>query len=316
MAGRPLVLGASQRCKCRLAGDGAVTQNGVMPEGDVVWRTADRLNQALAGRALTACDLRWPSLATVDLTGRTVIEVVSRGKHLLLRTDGEPTLTLHSHLRMDGSWHVHRTGESWGSARSTDHVRAVLANAEWTAVGHKLGLLDLVPTAQEGSLVGHLGPDVLGPDWDQGAVVATLRGQPERTIGEALLDQRVLAGVGTMFMAETLFLRGLSPWTPVAESGDLDAVVALSHRLLEANRQRAVQSTTGDLRPGRERWVHARSGRPCLRCGTSVRVAMIGAAPQQRTAFYCPSCQRGPTPTDDGRRQRPLGSSPRARHQR
>ena len=282
-----------------------------MPEGDVVWRTADRLQQALGGRILTVCDLRWPSLATVDLTGRTVTEVVSRGKHLLLRTDGEPTLTLHSHLRMEGSWHVHRTGEPWGSARSADHVRAVLANTAWTAVGHKLGMLDLVPTAQEGTLVGHLGPDVLGPDWDQTAVVGSLRTQPEREIGDALLDQRVLAGVGTMFMAETLFLRGLSPWAPVRESGDLDAVVALAHRLLEANRHRAVQSTTGDLRPGRERWVHSRSGRPCLRCGTSVRVATIGQPPQQRTAFYCPSCQPGPTPTDDGRRQRPLGSSPR-----
>ena len=296
---------------CQLAGREAVIQNGVMPEGDVVWRTADRLNQALSGRALTVCDLRWPSLATVDLTGRTVTEVIARGKHLLLRTDGDPPLTLHSHLRMEGSWHLHRTGEPWGSARSQDHVRAVLANAEWTAVGHKLGMLDLVRTDGEATLVGHLGPDVLGPDWDQAAVIATLRADPGREIGDALLDQRVLAGVGTMFLAETLFLRGVSPWTPVHEVGDLAGVVALAHRWLEANRHRAMQATTGDLRPGRERWVHSRSGRPCRRCGTSVRVAMIGAPPQQRTAFYCPSCQPGPAPTDDGRRQRPLGSSPR-----
>ncbi len=283
-----------------------------MPEGDVVWRTADRLHRALAGRVLDESDLRWPSLATVDLTGRTVTEVVARGKHLLLRADGDPPVTLHSHLRMEGSWHVHRTGEAWGTARSSSHVRAVLANQEWTAVGHKLGMLDLVATADEGSLVGHLGPDVLGPDWDPAAVVATLRAQPDREIGDGLLDQRVVAGIGTMFMAEALFLRGLSPWLPVRDVPDLDAVVAMAHRLLEANRHRAVQATTGDLRPGREKWVHARSGRPCLRCGTPVRVAMIGTPPQERTAFYCPSCQPGPTPTDDGRQQRPLGAGPRS----
>ena len=281
-----------------------------MPEGDVVWRTADRLNKALAGREVIECDLRWPSLATVDLTGRTVTEVVSRGKHILTRLDGDPGVTLHSHLRMEGSWHVHPTGTTWDS-RSADHVRAVLGNAEWTIVGHKLGMLDLVPTAAESTLVGHLGPDVLGPDWDPGAVVSTLRADPDREIGDALLDQRVLAGVGTMFMAEALFLRGLSPWTPVRDCPDLEAVVAMSHRLLEANRHRAVQATTGDLRPGKERWVHSRSGRPCRRCGTSVRVAMIGAPPQQRTAFYCPRCQPGPAPSDDGRRQAPLGSGAR-----
>lgn len=290
-----------------------------MPEGDVVWRTADRLHRALAGRELVTSDLRWPSLATVDLTGRTVTEVVARGKHLLLRTDGTPPLTLHSHLRMEGSWHVHRTGEPWGTARSAHQVRAVLASVEWTAVGHRLGMLDLVATAQEATLVGHLGPDVLGPDWDAGAVLTALSRQPDRAIGDALLDQRVLAGVGTMFMAETLFVRGLSPWTPVREVPDLGAVVATAHRLLDANRRRAVQATTGDLRPGEGTYVHSRSGRPCRRCGTSIRVAMIGVAPQERTAFYCPSCQPGPTPTDDGRSQRPLGAGlrgPRSAYRR
>lgn len=282
-----------------------------MPEGDVVWRTADRLHRALAGRALVTSDLRWPSLATVDLTGRTVTAVVARGKHLMMRTDGDPPVTLHSHLRMEGSWHVHRTGEDWGTARSPSAVRAVVANTEWTAVGHKLGMLDLVATADETSLVGHLGPDVLGPDWDAAAVLETLGGQPDRAIGDALLDQRVLAGVGTMFMAETLFVRGISPWTPISEVTDLPGVVEAAHRLLDANRHRAVQATTGDLRPGRSTYVHSRSGRPCRRCATPVRVAMIGTAPQERTAFYCPSCQPGPTPTDDGRAQRPLGSGAR-----
>jgi endonuclease-8 len=278
-----------------------------VPEGDIAWRVAHRLDAALAGRELTLCDLRWPSLATVDLSGRGVTEVLSRGKHILVRVDahrGAPAVTLHSHLRMEGSWHIHRTGER-RAARNEAGVRAVLANETWTAVGHKLGMLDLVPTTDEFRIVGHLGPDLLGPDWDAQEAVRRLQAEPARPIGEALLDQRNLAGIGTFFMAETLFLRGVTPWTSVAEVADLPAVVALARRLLDLSRARGTQVTTGDTRPGRANYVHARSGRPCLRCGTPIRVAPIGAPPQDRVAFYCPHCQRGPAPGDDGRRQRP-----------
>jgi endonuclease-8 len=282
-----------------------------VPEGDIAWRVAHRLDAALAGRVLTRSDLRWPSLATVDLTGRTVLEVRPRGKHILARVaagEGDPPVTLHSHLRMEGSWHVHRTGERW-RGRGEGGVRVVLANDTWTAVGHKLGMLDLVPTAQEGRLVGHLGPDVLGPDWDLEEAVRRLRRDPGRPVGEALLDQRNLAGIGTFFMTETLFLRGITPWTPLADVPDLPGVVAVAHRLLDGSRIRGLQVTTDDTRPGRTNYVHARSGRPCLRCRTPVRVASIGIAPEDRVAFYCPHCQRGPAPTDDGRPQRPLGAS-------
>jgi endonuclease VIII len=284
-----------------------------VPEGDVVWRSAHRLNAALGGRVLTLSDLRWPSLATVDLTGREIVEVVSRGKHILMRVAAggpHPAITLHSHLRMEGSWHVHRTGERWRS-RSDGHIRAVLANDTWTGVGHKLGMLDLIPTADEHALVGHLGPDLLGPDWNADEALSRLRRDPQRPIGEALLDQRNLAGIGTFFLAETLFLRGVTPWTPVADVPDLPAVVELAQKLLDISRVRGLQVTTGDTRTGRTNYVHARSGRPCLRCGTAIRVASIGVAPQDRVAFYCPHCQRGPTPTDDGRPQRPMGATPR-----
>jgi endonuclease-8 len=284
-----------------------------VPEGDIVWRTAHRLNAALGARVLTLSDLRWPSLATVDLSGREVLEVASRGKHILVRVaaaGADPPVTLHSHLRMEGSWHVHRTGETWRS-RGESGVRAVLANDTWTAVGHKLGMLDLVPTAHEHTLVGHLGPDLLGSDWDAEDALRRLRREPRRTIGEALLDQRNLAGIGTFFMAETLFLRGITPWTPVADvdaAGGLRSVVTLAHKLLDVSRVRGLQVTTGDTRPGRSNYVHARSGRPCLRCRTPIRVASIGVAPEDRVAFYCPHCQRGPAPTDDGRPQRPMGA--------
>ncbi|MFZ0157575.1 MAG: DNA-formamidopyrimidine glycosylase family protein [Kineosporiaceae bacterium] len=293
-----------------------------MPEGDVVWRTAQRLHAALAGRLVTTCDLRWPSLATVDLTGRPVVEVVSAGKHLLCRLGPAPDrpepLTLHSHLRMDGSWYVHRTGEPFG-ARSEHGIRAILGTTAWTAVGHRLGMLDLVPTAREASLVGHLGPDLLGPGWDGAEAARRIGADPARPIGEALLDQRVLAGVGTFYLSEALFLHGITPWTPVetlsgaGHRGNVDELVDLLHRLLRANRDRAVQITTGDGRPGRTNYVHGRSGRPCLRCTSTVRVAPIGRAPADRVVFYCPSCQVGPAPTDGGHRQAPLGAIKRTR---
>ncbi len=293
-----------------------------MPEGDVVWRTADRLHAALAGRELSVADLRWPTLATHDLTGRDVLEVVAAGKHLLTRLAARPgsasagPLTLHSHLRMDGSWYVQRTGQtttsagragrqgtgsryrSGGSAagRAEHTIRAVLGNQTWSAVGYRLGELDLVPTADEHTLVGHLGPDVLGSTWDPAEVQRRLLADPQRPIGEALLDQRVLAGVGTFFMCEALFLRGVTPWSPTVEAGDLPALVDLIHRLLYANRDRSVQATTGDLRRGRHQWVHSRSGWPCRRCASTIRVAAIGRAPTDRTASYCPTCQRGPVP--------------------
>lgn len=277
-----------------------------MPEGDVVWRTANRLRAALAGRVLVTSDLRWPSLATTDLRGRQVLDVASVGKHLLTRLEGE--LTLYSHLKMEGSWHLARTGQPWRK-RPESGIRAVLANVEWTAIGHRLGRLELVETRAEDRLVGHLGPDVLGPTWDPAEARRRLLAAPGRPIGEALLDQRVLAGVGTFFMAETCFLRGVSPWTPVAEAGDLDRLLTLVHRLLTMSATSGLQTTTGDTRKGQEEYVHSRSGRPCRRCGTTIRVASIGSPPQERPAFYCPRCQPGPAPDRDRPPPRPLGAT-------
>jgi endonuclease-8 len=303
-----------------------------VPEGDVVLRTARRLHAALAGRPLIKSDLRWPSLATVNLTGRQVLEVVATGKHLLIRMDGgldrpDPTvggLTLHSHLRMEGSWHVHRTGQRWSGARAEHGIRVILANQEWTAIGHRLGMLDLVATRDESSIVGHLGPDLLAPGWDLNQATDRVAAHPDRAIGEVLLDQRVIAGIGTFYLSEACFLRGVNPWLPVREltgegtgegidkSGDLARLrklLALAQRLMAANLERGTQVTTGDARRGHEQWVHSRSGRPCRRCHTIVRVAALGQPPIQRVAFWCPTCQPGPVPTDSGRTQAPLGAN-------
>ena len=258
-----------------------------MPEGDTVWLAGRRLHEALAGRVLTRTDFRVPQLATADLTGRTVTEVVSRGKHLLFRIDD--ALTLHTHFRMDGTWHLYRHGDRWRGGPEWE-VRVLLENDTWQAVGYRLPVVELLPRDHEDDAVGHLGPDLLGPDWDPEEAVRRLAADPDREIGPALLDQRNLAGVGNLYRAEVCFLLGVSPWTPVREV-DLPAAVDRAHRLLTANREHPAQVTTGDPRRGAENWVYGRAGKPCRRCGATIRSAEQGDPPHQRLSYWCPRCQ-------------------------
>lgn len=264
-----------------------------MPEGDTVWQAARRLHLALAGKTLTRSDLRVPAYATADLTGRTVLDVTPRGKHLLTRVEGG--LTLHSHLRMDGSWRVYAPGERWRGGPA-HQIRAILGTADTTAVGYRLPVLELLRTADEPRAVGHLGPDLLGPDWDAAQALANLLGDPARPLGEALLDQRNLAGIGNVYKSELCFLLGVTPWLPV---GELPAARAaqlpeLAKRLLEANRERPVRVTTD--RRGHDLFVYGRAPRPCLRCRTPVRVADQGDPARERPTYWCPTCQTGPAP--------------------
>ncbi|MCX4642759.1 MULTISPECIES: DNA-formamidopyrimidine glycosylase family protein [unclassified Streptomyces] len=266
-----------------------------MPEGDTVLQTARRLHTALAGQVLIRSDLRVPRFATADLTGRTVLDVTPRGKHLLTRIEGG--LTLHSHLRMDGSWKVYAPGERWTGGPG-HQIRAVLGNATRTAVGYRLPVLELLRTADENKVVGHLGPDLLGPDWDAGTALRNLLRDPARPLGEALLDQRNLAGIGNVYKSELCFLLQVTPWLPV---GDLPAEIAarlpeLAKKLLEANRDRPARVTTGSGRPGQRLYVYGRAPRPCLRCRTPIRVADQGDGSRERPTYWCPSCQHGPTP--------------------
>ncbi|MFD9033615.1 Fpg/Nei family DNA glycosylase [Streptomyces sp. NPDC059567] len=261
-----------------------------MPEGDTVWQAARRLHSALAGRVLTRSDLRVPRFATADLTGRAVLDVTPRGKHLLTRFDGG--LTLHSHLRMDGSWQVYATGERWRGG-PTHQIRAILGNEEHTAVGYRLPVLELIRTAEEQNVVGHLGPDLLGPDWDPAEAVRRLTAEPTRTLGEALLDQRNLAGIGNVYKSELAFLAAVTPWLPVGAlpPGVPERLVATARRLLEANKDRPDRRTTTTRRPGHHLYVYGREHRPCLRCGGPISRAELG----ERVTYWCPGCQKGPS---------------------
>ncbi|MCH6162980.1 Fpg/Nei family DNA glycosylase [Streptomyces marispadix] len=269
-----------------------------MPEGDTVWYTARRLHDALAGQPLTRTDFRVPKLATTDLSGRSTLEAASRGKHILIRVEGG--LTVHSHLGMEGSWRV-TTPErpSRGGGGPSHQIRAVLATSTGTATGYRLPLLELLRTDEESAALGHLGPDLLGPDWDANEALGRLLGDPARPLVEALLDQRNLAGIGNVYAAELCFLAGTSPWTPLGELPPprLEKLVAAAHNLLDANKDRFDRRTThAPARADRDRalWVYGRTGRPCHRCGTPVRTGEHGPPERLRTAFYCPRCQPGP----------------------
>jgi endonuclease-8 len=265
-----------------------------VPEGDTVFLTGQRLTEALAGKTLTRGELRHPQLSTEDLTGRTVLGVRTVGKHLFVRFDDERSL--HNHLRMDGSWHLYPPGGRW---RQPGHnARVVFSTADRQAIGFRLHDLALLPTADESDLVGHLGPDLLGPDWDEArAAEATRRlaADPDREIGVALLDQRVMAGVGNMYKAEVCFLLGVSPWSPVSDV-DPARAVALSRKLLLRNAWRPEQSTTGETARGRQHFVYQRTGKACLRCGTPVRVGTQDSDVRERGTWFCPVCQPGPHP--------------------
>jgi len=261
-----------------------------VPEGDTVFLAATRLRAALEGQVLTKTDFRVPSYATLDLSGRAVHEVVPRGKHLLFRVEGGTTI--HSHFKMDGAWHVYPRGRSW---RGRDfEVRAVLENAAWAVVGYRLGIIEVLATKDERRVVGHLGPDVLGPDWDADEVRRRMLAAGDRAIGEVLLDQGVIAGPGNIYKSEICFLSGVDPRTPVREVPDLERVIDLTKRLMEANRFVGTQVTTGDMRPGRGQWVYGRAGKRCRRCGSAIRREEQEGHGGRRVTFWCPQCQPAP----------------------
>jgi formamidopyrimidine-DNA glycosylase len=271
-----------------------------MPEGDTVYLLARRLDARLAGGEVRRSDFRVPRHATADLRGATVLRHGTHGKHLLtrFRHPDAGDVTLHTHLRMDGEWSVLRPGKRLPRRLEPD-IRVLLELVDGvTAAGLRLPVVELLATADEGRVTGRLGPDPLRADWDPREAVRRLAAEPDRPVVAALLDQTRIAGLGNLWANELCFLRGVSPWTPAGEV-DLAAAVGLAARMLRFSvaNPRAAQVTTGDTRPGHTHWVAGRAGRPCLRCGTTIRVAAeVSGDPERRRTWWCPHCQPGPGP--------------------
>jgi len=272
-----------------------------MPEGDTIFRTARTLHRALAGRIVTRFESPLPALARIDadrpLAGRTIESVVSRGKHLLMSFSGD--LVLHTHMRMNGSWHLYRPDDRW--RRPHRDMRVLVATAHAVAVGFNVPVAEFLTTRQ---LARHpriqaLGPDVLDEAFDCAAARDRLRAQHSVAIADALLDQRVISGVGNVFKSEILFAARVYPFTPVAnvEDAAIDRILTIALKQMRANAAPDARRfgatggrrTTGSLHPDKGLWVYGRSGLPCRRCGATILARKTGS--DARLTYWCPRCQ-------------------------
>jgi len=265
-----------------------------MPEGDTIYRTAEVLRSVLVGQRVVSAQARpGPGLRRVpDLSkvvGATVTSVAARGKHLLIGFDDG--LTLRSHLRMRGSWHRYRPGEAWRLPES--QANAILETERAVAVAFNTPTLELLTDAglaRDRSL-RELGPDLLGREFDVDEAVRRLRERNSEELGNALLDQRAVAGIGNVVKSETAFMERMDPWALVGDfsDGELHGALRTARRLLQANTRGGARVTTGSARRGQELWVYGRTGRPCRRCGTRIETRRQGEL--ARSTYWCPRCQ-------------------------
>lgn len=284
-----------------------------MPEGDTIFRAARTLRAALAGREVTAVRTtvaQVRALGPQRLVGQTVAAVESRGKHLLIWFDPSD-LALHTHLRMSGAWHTAAAGER--PRRPPATARLVLEAGAAVATCFAAPVVELLSRSQveRHPSLAALGPDALADDVDLAEARRRLDLRAEVTIAEAMLDQRVLAGIGNVYRAELLFLHSLDPWTPVGAVAPetRDALLASAVRLLRANvatpgfnrvTTRDPDAVAAGRVPRRRSdalAVYGKAGRPCPRCGTAIRSWQVGT--QARRVWWCPRCQ-GPGPRTPG----------------
>lgn len=254
-----------------------------MPEGDTVFRAAARLRPALVGKTLTTSDFRVPRYATVDLRGRRVDEITTYGKHLFFHVGD---VSVHTHLKMEGEWHTYAPGARW--TRPAFTARLILATDDAQVVGFSLGTVEVVRLANEHTVTDHLGPDLLGANWDPDEVVRRLSAAPDTPIALALLDQRNLAGIGNIYRSEVCFLRRVNPKTPVGEIDDLPGLVDEARRIL----------TKAAHEPPWRSLAYGRQRQPCRRCGTGIVVHLLAdnePTRAERGVYFCPRCQPEPT---------------------
>ena len=282
-----------------------------MPEGDTIFRAARTLNRALEGQTVTRFETVLPQLSRVDqdspIAGRTIQSVEAQGKWMLMRFSND--LTLLTHMRMNGSWHIYRPGEAW--RRGRHHMRIAIETASFVAVGFDVPVAEFhdgASLAQHPSLT-RLGPDVLADDFDRDGAALRLRELAEFAVGDALLRQSMMAGIGNVFKSEICFVCGIHPFCRVADlrAEQVSELVATALRLVGANvledstdgvvtyrgRQRR---TTNDSDPGANHWVYGRAGEPCRRCSAPIRRRIQGH--DARVTFWCAFCQPLPGETD------------------
>jgi endonuclease VIII len=257
-----------------------------MPEGDSIHRAARRVGAALVGSEIRSIETPQPRHGhdrwAERLAGRGVRSVDARGKHLFLRFDGD--LTLHSHLRMGGAWGVYPRGGRWH--RAARRAWLVIRTDEHDVVQFDGPVLELMTEGRTrfDQRLAALGPDVLAPEFDEEGFLRWLRADdPTRGLGEALLDQRIVSGLGTVWKSEGCFLAGVSPWRRIAQVEDHEAL-----RVIREARPLMQRSVEGDFH--RRRWVFERAGLPCRRCSTPIEFR--GQGDDNRNTFWCPECQR------------------------
>lgn len=274
-----------------------------MPEGDTIFRSARALDRALAGKVVTRFETAYAHLARVDddkkIAGRTVERVEARGKWLLMYFSGD--LILVTHMRMNGSWHIYRTGEKWRRPRRD--MRFVIETADWSAVGFSVPVAEFCSAQSllRKSIIPELSDDLLKQHFDSSGAISAMLEYAEEQIGEVLLNQRVMAGVGNVYKSETCFLCGVNPFREVRtlHPGQLEQLVFTARKLLalnvaedsdgEISTYAGLRRTTHTSDASARLWVYGRRGEPCRRCGTAIEMRKQGV--DARTTFWCPVCQ-------------------------
>jgi endonuclease-8 len=259
-----------------------------MPEGDTIFRTAERLRQCLFGQTILSADSPTRLLDPQPLVGRRVSDVQARGKHLLLHVDQSPTI--HSHMGMTGSWHVYKPGERW--QKPVHRAALVLEVADAVCVCFSPKTLELLtPTRlRRHPLLQRLGPDLLAEQLDVAEILRRFRGQDSMPLGEAVMNQAIVCGIGNVYKSEVLFLEQRDPFAFVAGLSDeqLESLVDRARTLMRANLQ-GFQRRTRHRPDGGRLWVYGRQGQACFRCGTPIRLRRQGDL--GRTTYWCPQCQ-------------------------
>jgi len=275
-----------------------------MPEGDTIFRAARTLHRVLAGKAVTRFESVFPALTRIaddhPIVGRTIQSVAARGKHLLMVFSGDPgELVLHTHMRMNGSWHVYPAGARW--QRPARDMRVLVGTADAVAVGFNVPIAELLTPREleRHKELSALGPDLLDPVSNRDEVLRRMRERGGDAVGDVLLNQRVMAGIGNVLKSEILFIAGIDPFVRVAQMSDADL-----ERLFDVAREQIAASvmdpsqtlhpsigrrTTRSMDPNAKLWVYGRGRKPCRRCGAMIQAKKTGL--DARLTYWCPRCQ-------------------------